>query len=414
MKKIKKLLLFGAVCALSFCFALPTYAQHENELREAAKDGNIEYVKKYVGMGAYVDGKDDHERTALYFAVKYDRVDVVKYLIEEAKANPNLDDSLLLIAKSEGMFVYLFEHGATIKDPRQAALRALKDENYWLVNCIIDHYSLDREEFINYVAQDLMKYSYRGENEICKLLDIGLLNPKNNAFYAWAFSRNYSIAMNKMKKLSNDEVKLDFKNCDNKTKKEILKSALFCSAVCRGDIEALNLFIQNHDCCNINTKNKIISSVLCNCNEEVLNSLIQSGVTTPQTLWNELCYCDDKDGYVSYYHNCLTVRNISFLLEKGVDINCKVHNGDFENTILYRAIDDGNIKAVRFLLDHGADIYSKCCEHIYTGRGYNALSYAKYFFKEFRDSNHKDIYLIIKEFSKSHPDKRSIFSKLFG
>jgi ankyrin repeat protein len=62
------------------------------ELRDAAATGDAERVTAALKMGADIETRDEHERTALLLAATYDHVDVARVLIANC-ADPNaLDD----------------------------------------------------------------------------------------------------------------------------------------------------------------------------------------------------------------------------------------------------------------------------------------------------------------------------------
>lgn len=380
MKKGKKLFLFGAICAISLCCALPTYAQFEPELREAAGNGNLEYVKKYIKEGAYVDSRNYDGETALYLAVKYSHYDVVNYLLEEAGANPNLGgkrDPLDFAAKNYKISICdtFLKHGGKIKYPESIAKYSLLDRDYAMASFLIDRNLVNGEKFKNICAEICMddKNGFK-EDEICDLFDVDFLNPNDSKLFTFAFSKNYKSVMSKMKELSKNEVKLDF-NCD---------------------------FIE-----------KIIKKALRNCDKETLNLLIEEGGISPTALWERLG--DTHDGSILYSKKA--TETIEFLLNKGVNVN---HKFSDDETLLQSAIFAVNIDAVSFLLNHGADIYITKGDIF--GKSYNnAFEYAKKYI-DFLPSNSKskgkEIYSMIKEFSKSHPDpnakpKKSLFSKIF-
>ena len=411
MKKKKKLFLFGAICALSLCCALPAHAIYEYELREAAKCGDIDNVKTYFEPKKIVcvDSKDYKGRSALYLALKHENKDVVEYLIKEANASLKLDYKhtiLSMVGKAnwDDLYAYLHTRGLRCDDPRGTAFTFLTHGQFELFDFMVKRYPQVKQNIKDLkigLAEYIYKYRNIKDDDICLLLEKHLLL-YNNKLYTYAFVKNYTNVLEMMKKASTPQhqVKLDFSFFPKET-------------------------------------NNIVKSALLNDNEEMLGKLIDAGMS-PNDLWSSLCHLD--------FHNN-EIQTIQFLIDKGMDINFIV--SDKENTIyikheevpcqytiLYRAIFKRNVNAVRFLLEKGADIYVRFNQRI-SGRGKNcnAIEYAKYCAKSENESNKiskkndnigairtnaNEIYSILEEYAKTHPNpnpepesKKSLFSKIF-
>lgn len=80
----------------------PTQMSRKNSLKNflnhrlivACIDGDLQKIKEMIELGgADVNYAGDNGGTPLHFAVKFDQIEVVKYLLEEAHANPNSTDA---------------------------------------------------------------------------------------------------------------------------------------------------------------------------------------------------------------------------------------------------------------------------------------------------------------------------------
>ena len=82
---------------------------------EAAKAGDIQGVKDYLGTGGEVDVMDQAGRTALFWAARRDHLDVVKLLVSRGSDVNHLDalgNSLLVVARTQaesGSYEFLYE-----------------------------------------------------------------------------------------------------------------------------------------------------------------------------------------------------------------------------------------------------------------------------------------------------------------
>ena len=422
MKKKKKLFLFGAVCALSLCCALSAHAIYEYELREAAKCGDIDNVKTYFEPKKIVcvDSKDYKGRSALYLALKHENKDVVEYLIKEANASLKLNYKhtiLSMVGKAnwDDLYAYLHTRGLRCDDPRGTAFTFLTHGQFELFDFMVKRYPQVKQnikDFKRGLAEYIYKYRNIKDDDICLLLEKHLLF-YSNKLYTYAFVKNYTNVLEMMKKASTPQhqVKLDFSFFPKET-------------------------------------NNIVKSALLNDNEEMLGKLIDAGMS-PNDLWSSLCYLD-------FYNNKI-LQTIQFLIDKGMDINFIVSDNETmiftkehekipcQNTILFQAIFEHNVNAVRFLLEKGANIYVKI-DHFdfqksrYAAKRYNAIEYAKWFADDYKKSNKErnkerekrgempidspspaeKVYSILEEYAKTHPNpnpepesKKSLFSKIF-
>ena len=113
---IFNLIIFSVLLTPIIHAALPS--ENLQLLLNAAKNGNLEELKKLIESDMDPNTTDNYNSTLLYLASEYGHLDIVKYLLEE-KANPNLPNNLgitaLIIASAlgrEDMVKFLLEHDA--------------------------------------------------------------------------------------------------------------------------------------------------------------------------------------------------------------------------------------------------------------------------------------------------------------
>jgi uncharacterized protein len=115
MKQLIFLLVINAVCIQSLCGVLPKFSGDRMitrdanlmkiRLLQAARDGDLDTVKKCIAARVDINAKDTGENTALMSAAAYGRTDIVKFLIESG-ANLNLQNwignTALIMASANG------------------------------------------------------------------------------------------------------------------------------------------------------------------------------------------------------------------------------------------------------------------------------------------------------------------------
>ncbi len=60
---------------------------YENELFQAAIEGSIEKINKYLAMGGEITAKDIQGTTLLMFAARHGQLSLVEWLVVEKKLN---------------------------------------------------------------------------------------------------------------------------------------------------------------------------------------------------------------------------------------------------------------------------------------------------------------------------------------
>lgn len=106
------------------------------ELHTASEKGDLSRVKQLVNKGASVNVKDDDGKTPLYISAMWNRLDIVKYLLQN-NTDPNLTDGYFSpLIKSvhnwlTNIMSCLVEHGADINQGDQDGRTPL----WWAAFC---------------------------------------------------------------------------------------------------------------------------------------------------------------------------------------------------------------------------------------------------------------------------------------
>jgi len=109
---------FGVVLVVLFFSGVNAFAGLNEDLLNAAKNGNINKAKTLISKGANANAKEKDGGTALMFAAEEGYPDIVKLLIDKG-ANVNAKDkkgkTALMYAKKNGytdVIKFLKAHGA--------------------------------------------------------------------------------------------------------------------------------------------------------------------------------------------------------------------------------------------------------------------------------------------------------------
>jgi len=130
----------------------------ENQLREAAENGNTERVRSLLDQGANREARDQLGRTPLLLATRRNQIESARVLIEagaNVNAKDNIDDSPYLYAGASGFNQILrltLDHGADLKSTNRyggtalipAAEKGFVDNARTLIDAGVDVNHLNR------------------------------------------------------------------------------------------------------------------------------------------------------------------------------------------------------------------------------------------------------------------------------
>jgi hypothetical protein len=108
-------------------------------LRHASWKGDLELARTSVEFGASVEAQDDDSFTPVLIASRWNRLEMLRYLVDELQADVShrnrFGDSALNLALQYGhsdIVEYLVSIGCVIDDPSSPTLRKAQSANEWL------------------------------------------------------------------------------------------------------------------------------------------------------------------------------------------------------------------------------------------------------------------------------------------
>jgi len=117
-RKILSGIIFSFLTVLVITGCGKSTFQKNEDLQNAAKEGNLEGVIAALKEGAEINFQDYYGRTALIYAAEKGYLDIVQFLVDKG-ANVNLQDytsgTALIVATAnshEKVVTFLLEHGA--------------------------------------------------------------------------------------------------------------------------------------------------------------------------------------------------------------------------------------------------------------------------------------------------------------
>lgn len=468
MKKIKKLLLCGAICTLSLCCAVPISADKNRDLREAAACGDLYGVKRLIKEGAYVNSKNYDDETPLILALKNNHEDVVKYLVENVEGVKCCGAEPMNIAYEKWglpMMEYLANHGiGTITNADLKFKSAVLAGHYPKARFLFKHYNsaislLQPNRIISFLEKE-----ETGTYDFCKLIDEGFIK-LDSTLYTIAYCKGYEKVCTKLKEYCGNTVKLDLNSVKESKHYREFEKKIIERAILYKEKEALEELntngIDNEKM--VSAISKLISekSMLSEknipfsekkkllCEKEKLiyekEKLIYGRTTDPEDITKLIDMGENKEqvnkilvtaikndelnivelfinskfdinSRINYGDTALILASregkteiVKFLVNNGADVNIKTACG---NTALIVASQWGSAKIVKILIDNGADVNVK------NNDKRTALDLAKKYVKKKWVHNKEDYIEIIQLLESFQPakttTKKSIFSRLFS
>ncbi|PHR59707.1 MAG: hypothetical protein COA47_09420 [Robiginitomaculum sp.] len=181
MRRLSKSFLLLVVFAMAG-FSVPAHALDPplSPLMQSARQGNLDQVSTLLQQGADVDALDLKDKTALFYAVRENHLNVVKALLD-AGANPDIAKAWPLLPVAVGnenfqMVSLLLEGGADINFTGKRSQTALfvavndKHSNIKLVRELIDQGADVNMGYDGRQHTSLMQAIYYGRLDIAELL----------------------------------------------------------------------------------------------------------------------------------------------------------------------------------------------------------------------------------------------------
>jgi ankyrin repeat protein len=297
---------------------------------QAAKDNDIQCVKKYIERGIDPNYKDKYERTALQWAVMYGYEDMVNLLLKQGAdlniSQKNNNFIPLLTAADNGdlkLVKLLLDKGIDIDIQDRFGFTALmlgcKEQNTKTVKYLLDRGADPSKKTT--LGQDAFWYAFEKRNY--EILEI-LINHKcyMNSYY---FSKYSGSA-------------------------PYFPATALYQAIYYDDFEMAEFLIDHG--ADVNIPNNIglspLSLAVVKNNYALTEILLKNKA--------DVNYLDKKEHSVLYYAEKLNNSKIIKLLKRSIR---EYAGSDFKENRLLGAIDADDLEYIRLLVDQGADVNQK-------------------------------------------------------
>lgn len=176
--KLKKFLLASTLCAIGLGSTFTVSAKYEKKLIEAAKNGDLQAVKKYISNGADINAVDTEGGNALAYAILEGHVEIVRFLMKHGAyvADDIINNARCLIACAglgiTDVMMMLLEHGADVNaaDGGFTALMCVAGLGHTEIAKILIEHGADVNAKDDYGETALMFAAFNGKTEMARML----------------------------------------------------------------------------------------------------------------------------------------------------------------------------------------------------------------------------------------------------
>ncbi|MBP5426647.1 MAG: ankyrin repeat domain-containing protein [Clostridiales bacterium] len=356
-------------------------------LMYAAKAGNIEYVKKLIGI--YTNAKDKTGKTAVTYAMESFNFDIASYLIDYGIEIGNITakkETILIRAIKEKncrIVNLLLELGANVNEfdlnGKTALMHTIEQNDRDMVECVLDSIKTSDELFQD--GKTLMYAVGNGSDVVVKyLLDQGAsIDEKDDRgvtamdYLMYIISSNHSNVKNVLKQFVNKKNKYGFTvlsymvsdAMEEESKYSYIEEirfllengafareldfngiSLLMYAIKIEDMELVEDLVENKmlDVNHVdNFGESVIQYAVKSGDAEMFEYIIDKGAVINGDIWDMLVYAVKSPGD----------SKIAQYLINNYDINLNERDDD-GNTILMYALETGKIELVSELINRGA------------------------------------------------------------